>query len=70
MATFSAPERMDFPGEERATQARWEEMDAFQTSMKQSKEAGRPVFTFTTDLRLPQVFRTTVTFLQAPSRIL
>ena len=43
---FSAPERMNFPEEERTTLSRWDDIDAFKTSLKQSEEAGRPVFTF------------------------
>ena len=47
MADFeAAAERVHFPQEEEKIAALWVELDAFQESMRQSKAAGRPTFTF------------------------
>ena len=43
MAT-PVPDRMDFPAEEEKVLQLWKKLDAFQTSLKQSKD--RPRYTF------------------------
>jgi len=40
------PQNVNFPGEEEKILAYWDEIDAFKTSLKMSKEEGRPEFTF------------------------
>ena len=40
----AAPDRFDFPCEEEKVLALWKELDAFQTSLRQSKD--RPKYTF------------------------